>query len=324
LLDLLIAERIVLLHSPSGAGKSSLIQASFDPALEEERFWVLPIIRVNEPPPKMPRPTPSTATSSAHCTALKATCQPISACRWKRCSRCVCLTIWINGSPSTDRPGNMALIFDQFERSSSRSDRSDREDGFLCAVGQALRDRRRWSLFALRGDYKAAVESYARPIPRGWRMPSVLACFGPDAAHEAIQEPARKAGVDFVDSAVQQLVDDLREMRVQQADGSFDERPGPNVEPVQLQVVCFRLWQKPPPDATQITDDDIESVGEVDDALAGYYSDVVQIVSTRPACTNASSAPGSKIASSPNKACAARCCSSRNTAAAWTTARSSR
>ena len=47
LMYLLIAERIVLLHSPSGAGKTSLIQAGLIPTLEEEeeRFQILPIMQ---------------------------------------------------------------------------------------------------------------------------------------------------------------------------------------------------------------------------------------------------------------------------------------
>src|SRR5512140_2384054 len=43
---LLIAERIVLLHSPSGAGKTSLIQAGLVPRMVE-RFSVFPLVRVN-------------------------------------------------------------------------------------------------------------------------------------------------------------------------------------------------------------------------------------------------------------------------------------
>ena len=47
LFDLLIAQRIVLLHSPSGAGKSSLLNAALLPRLVEEGFEVLPVMRVN-------------------------------------------------------------------------------------------------------------------------------------------------------------------------------------------------------------------------------------------------------------------------------------
>ena len=38
LLNLIVAERIVLLHSPSGAGKTSLIQAALIPKLKEKNF----------------------------------------------------------------------------------------------------------------------------------------------------------------------------------------------------------------------------------------------------------------------------------------------
>jgi hypothetical protein len=51
LLDILVAERIVLLHSPSGAGKTSLIQARMLGLLEDENFDVLPVMRLNHEVP---------------------------------------------------------------------------------------------------------------------------------------------------------------------------------------------------------------------------------------------------------------------------------
>src|SRR5437763_6537543 len=46
---LLSSERIVLLYSPSGAGKSSLIEAGLLPRIQP-RFSVLPTVRVGLPP----------------------------------------------------------------------------------------------------------------------------------------------------------------------------------------------------------------------------------------------------------------------------------
>ena len=48
---LLVAERIMLLYAPSGAGKTSLIKAALNPKLRDEKFRVLPVIRVNTPAP---------------------------------------------------------------------------------------------------------------------------------------------------------------------------------------------------------------------------------------------------------------------------------
>ena len=54
LTDLLIAERIVVMHSPSGAGKTSLINAADGllRELERQRFQPLSPVRVNLQPPK--------------------------------------------------------------------------------------------------------------------------------------------------------------------------------------------------------------------------------------------------------------------------------
>ena len=66
LLDLIIAERIVLLYSPSGAGKTSLIQAALTPKLREEGFNVVRPMRVSAevaavPPPPGSKPEGTSA-----------------------------------------------------------------------------------------------------------------------------------------------------------------------------------------------------------------------------------------------------------------------
>src|SRR5512144_475957 len=56
LLALIMAERVVLFYAQSGAGKTSLLNTQIIPNLEDEGFFVLPLVRVgSDLPPDMPQ-----------------------------------------------------------------------------------------------------------------------------------------------------------------------------------------------------------------------------------------------------------------------------
>ena len=55
-------------------------------------------------------------------------------------------------------------------------------------------------------------------------------------------------------------------------------QPGQYVEPVQLQVICHNLWENLPAGGMQITEKDIQDVGDVNTSLGNYYADRVRAV----------------------------------------------
>ncbi len=311
LLDLLIAERIVLLYSPSGAGKTSLVQAQVIPALEGEGFRVLPTLRVNEDAEYDPSsgdnryleslkrslaagvadavgvgPLPRSLTDAPHTSFTDylntvSDNLPSGVITRGATVESIAQSIPANGASSgAIHPrafDGEVLIFDQFEEILTL-DPTDhaRKAEFFTEIGLALRDRRRWAVFVMREEFLAGLDPYLRALPTRLTNPYRLELLPVDSALAAIQEPARSVGVTFTDAAAQRLVDDLRRVRVQRPDGSTTEQLGQFVEPVQLQVVCDRLWQIAQPTADDPIDvDDIDALGSIDDALADYYADTV-------------------------------------------------
>jgi hypothetical protein len=275
LLDLLIAERIVLLHSPSGAGKTSLIQAALIPRLEQEGFVVLPVVRVaRTPPPGVPVPPNRhvlSALISFETSREEALGLPLEALA--RLSLADYLDRWVQGHPAA---GSLVLVFDQFEEILSASSTDDEKRAFFTEVGAALHDKDRWALFSMREEYVGALEPFVRPLPTRLKSRYRLPLLREPAARRAMQLPARAAGVDFADEAAVALTTDLRRTTVQRPDGSSETVPGEFIEPVQLQVVCHRLWSRLPPDRTRIDVDDVRGLHDVDRALADYYADSVR------------------------------------------------
>ena len=280
LLDLLIAERIVLLNSPSGAGKSSLIQAGLVPALETERFRVLPVVRVNLEPPASVRNIDDFNRYVFSVMLSIEESYPAEQQTPIEALASLSLEAYLAQCPrEEDSPDSDVLIFDQFEEilTASPTDRQGKME-FFNQLGVALRDCNRWALFSMREDFVAALSPYVRPVPTRFANTFRLDLLGRSSARQAIQQPARQAGVDFTDSTAQKLVDDLRRVLVQQPDGSMEEQLGLYVEPVQLQVVCYRLWSQLPDEATRITEEHLASIGDVDQSLADYYAEKVQAI----------------------------------------------
>jgi hypothetical protein len=284
LLQLLVAERIVLLFSPSGAGKSSLINAALLPTLRDAGFRVLPVMRV------------ALETSDAELreaggfnryvlSALMSLEEgrPESEQREERELAGMSLPNYLKERAAAGDDGDkpLALIFDQFEEilTLDPTDIQAKRE-FFAQAGEALRDPRHWALFSMREDYVASLDPFIRSIPTAFASTYRLDLLGEAAARMAIRKPAADRGVEFADDAARALVNDLRAVYVQQLGGQAEKRLGPHVDPVHLQVVCYRLWEKLPvtPETAVIGEGDLNRGGDVNDALAGYYSDSVAAV----------------------------------------------
>src|SRR5262249_14487963 len=164
---------------------------------------------------------------------------------------------------------------------------------FFVQVGKVLENRNWRALFAMREDYLAGLDPYLQFIPTRFATRFRLEFLKAEEARKAIQKPAENAGVRFTDPAARKLVDDLRRVRVPALTGEPEEQLGPYIEPVQLQVVCQRLWSAIPVGGSEIGEDAIGDLGDVDSALAAYYGERVKAAAESLNVSSPSLAPSS-------------------------------
>jgi WD40 repeat protein len=296
LAGLVMARRAVLLFSPSGAGKSSLLRAGLIPELTRPRpvryggragvsqkMKVLPIATVGRPiAGDAQRPVANLYVFSALLALLPdKTSEELAALTLTQGLAGCFPAAAPEGTPLSELPmegPGTLLIFDQFEELFTRQQgpSANREDFFrqVCEALEAYPDLH--VLFAMREEYIAELTPYMMLLPEQLRPSFRLELLDEEAALEAIQAPARTVQVEFSEAAACKLVNDLRCIKVQGLDGKVVEEEGPWVEPMQLQVVCFSLWEKLPPGTIVIEKFHLESVGDVDAALRSYYAESVR------------------------------------------------
>lgn len=285
--SLLVAERVVLLHAPSGAGKTSLLEAhgGLKHALSDQ-YHVYPTIRVGQPVPgELSRGGPTV--NRYGFSVLRSLEEapgpggPLLATELVGLSMAAYLErrrpeLAPQGE-RTDRPRRELLIFDQFEEVLTADPRDEAGRGeFFAALAEVLAERRLWVLFVVREDYLGGLHPWIQRLPTQLARRFRIDLLGEEGAREAIRAPAEELGVRFEPDALNHLVRELQQVQVQGLDGALERGTGLWVEPVQLQVVCRRLWSRLAPDQAIVTRAEVQQLGEVDAALAEFYAEQVE------------------------------------------------
>jgi WD40 repeat protein len=275
LLSLVISGRLVLFYAQSGAGKSSLINTKLIPGLlAEEEYKILPVGRVGG------------GTSSSELTAqniyvynlVHSLLQP--GARQETLANRTLTEFLAERLPEQDRKHfRHVLIIDQFEELFSTYPQAwEKRKDFFLQLAQALEDfPSLWMVLVMREDYIAYLDPYVHLLPGKLRVRYYMQRLERNAALKAIKNPV-EALRPFAEGVAEKLVNDLSSVRIQNPDGSVVTQPGQFIEPVQLQVVCYNLWDSLPPAGNQITEDDLQKVGDVNQALQRHYANRVKEV----------------------------------------------
>ena len=292
LTGLVISEPLLLFYAQSGAGKSSLISARIIPELEADDVEVLPVGRVSGDPPQDLEPR----NIYLYNLERKLVQHDIDLEALSRLS----LTKLLAGldrdeqgyfftetpkpalSEEEDMPRRRVLIIDQFEEFfSTHPEAWSQREGFFRELAQAMKDHHALSIvLIMREDYVASLDPYAHLLPGGMRMRYYMQRLSWEAALAAIKSPVSDIR-PYAPGVAERLVDDLCRIVVQKPDGTLDTMPGQYVESVQLQVVCYSLWQNLPAEGNEITEKDLMDVGDVNQSLGRYYAERVSTVAQK-------------------------------------------
>ncbi len=292
LLSRVISERLVLFYAQSGAGKSSLINTRLIPQLQEADFDVLPVGRVSG---ELPDGVSEVDNIFVFNLILSLDQGNNDANQFNQMT----LAQFLNGLTTADGEHYTyseavsdsqaiddeeyediphILIIDQFEEIvTTHTARWTERETFFRQLDQAMTaDPMLWVVLTLREDYVAALEPYADLVTDKMRARFYMQRMDYRAALTAVKRPAEQSGRIYAPGVAESLVDNLRQIRLQ---GQADTQSGQFVEPVQLQVVCYQLWDNFKERSTkEITQQDLQDMGNVDAALAQFYEQVISRV----------------------------------------------
>lgn len=254
LFQLVLAERIVLLFSRSGLGKSSLINAGLLESLRETGHFPI-VVRVSGSDTPMASLLEGFQAAVSRFAEDGVECEPAPDA-WDRRSLWhlfKSIEIWRN-----DELLSPVLFIDQFEELFTRHSVESR-DAFIDQLAHLVRgtrprtaadeERARYSdqapdvkvVLAFREDFYANIQVLRDRIPAIYKAPFRLTPLTRDKALQAITKPAEVDGdgfrtrpFDWDETALEEVLDFLSEQQL----GEGKTIVGQEIEPFQLQLIC--------------------------------------------------------------------------------------
>ncbi|MDX1449701.1 MAG: hypothetical protein R3246_11640, partial [Acidimicrobiia bacterium] len=261
---LLYANRVVVLHAPSGAGKTSMVNAGLFPQLAEDGdFDILPVARVGGMRFDVEVANPFTANVLASWDVVDV-------------DNTGSISEALAAQPrptTTEGLSSLRLVtLDQFEELFTwYPDRWGQRREFMIEVRDALiADPQLRVLIIIRDDFLGQLDPLLGELGTLSRANLRLDLLRREAALRAVEGPLAQLGVSYGEGVASQLVDELMQIRVQRGTETVVV-PGELAEPVQLQVVCDALWRNLPPGVTEITPEHLQTYADIDQALTDFY-----------------------------------------------------
>lgn len=274
----LVADRIIVLYSPSGAGKTSLLTAKNGLLTQlSARFDAMPILRVG---------------GKGGASAVAAILAQLQAAGKGEVKADDTLLSYFDRIPlpPTTPPKRLLWVIDQFEEIFSQALPLEEQRVFFQQAGELLLHAASpvWAIFSMREEYFSWLDAFRDGIPTRLGNTFRLNLLTTQQAVAAVKGPAIALGVEFPEEngedAATHLVRELSKVRVRGPDGNVESRVGDRVEAVQLQVTCVDLWRRLSERGQEITEIRVSDISDYrpDSALEAYCGQALHTAVTKP------------------------------------------
>lgn len=270
---------LTILHGPAGSGKTSILQAGVIPALSRCAD-VLSLGRAlagsSFPEPLLPDHNPYVLS------VLSGWSPAEDRTRLARRSLTDFLRRRSSSRARSDQAAPLLVAVDQIEELFVGDRGGPQRDDLFEDLAAAMREMP-WLrvLLSTRTDTLSDLAPYEKILSRRDTAHVALAVLTPGAAVEAVRGPLEGTARPFAADVAEYLVEQLRAAEGMSGGRDTADSVATKVEPVQIQLVCSRLWQAVSSQTSAITLALVRDNVYVDRILADFCADAVLEVSAQ-------------------------------------------